>query len=56
MLQGHQALFNTLSALVQVAIGLGLLCRRTVKPAIGVVVRAGCWWCGGLARRSGCCS
>ncbi len=35
-LQGHQALFNTLAALAQVAIGAGMLWRPTVKPAIGV--------------------
>jgi len=47
-LQSHQALFNTLFALVQVAIGFGLLYRRTVKPALvssfawALVV----WWFG----------
>lgn len=29
-------LFNTLFGLTQVAIGIGLLCRRTVKPALAV--------------------
>ena len=47
-LQGHQALFNTLAALVQVAIGLGLLWRRTVRPAIAVsfVWVLVVWWFG----------
>ncbi len=35
-LQGHQTLFNTGAALVQVAIGLGLLYRPAVKPALAV--------------------
>jgi hypothetical protein len=35
-LASGQGLFNTLFALVQVAIGVGLLCRRTVKPALAV--------------------
>lgn len=30
----HQTVFNTLFALIQVAIGLGLLWRRSVKPAL----------------------
>ena len=33
-LQSHQLVLNTLFALVQIAIGVGLLYRRTVKPAI----------------------
>jgi hypothetical protein len=47
-LQSHQTVFNTLFALVQVAIGVGLLYRRTVKPALvlsfawALVV----WWFG----------
>ena len=47
-LQSQQTLFNTLFALVQVAIGAGLLYRRTVKPALvlsfawALVV----WWFG----------
>ena len=47
-LQGHQALFNTLAALVQVAIGLGLLWRRAVRPAIAVsfVWVLVVWWFG----------
>lgn len=41
-------LFNTLAALIQVLIGLGLLCRRTVKPAIAVSVAwaVAVWWTG----------
>jgi hypothetical protein len=44
----HLAVYNTIFALVQVAIGAGLLCRRTVKPALvlsfawALVV----WWFG----------
>jgi hypothetical protein len=34
--QGNLTVFNTLFALVQVSIGLGLLYRRTVKPALVV--------------------
>jgi len=47
-LQSQQTLFNTLFALVQVAIGIGLLYRPTVKPALvlsfgwALVV----WWFG----------
>jgi len=47
-LQSDQVLWNTLFALIQVAIGLGLLYRRTVKPALvlsffwALVV----WWFG----------
>ncbi|MGH2871409.1 MAG: hypothetical protein ACRDL5_02995, partial [Solirubrobacteraceae bacterium] len=33
---GNLALYNTLFALIQVGIGLALLCRRTVKPALAV--------------------
>ena len=32
----HVAVWNTFFALIQVAIGLGLLFRRTVRPALGV--------------------
>ncbi len=39
--QHDLTLFNTLFALVQVSIGLGLLYRRTVKPALAVVPRVG---------------
>ncbi len=47
-LQGHQTLFNTGAALVQVAIGLGLLYRPTVKPALAVsfVWVLVVWWFG----------
>jgi hypothetical protein len=47
-LQGHQAVFNTLAGLVQVGIGVGLLSRRTVKPAIAVsfVWALIVWWFG----------
>jgi hypothetical protein len=34
--QHHMTLFNTLFALIQVAIGLGLLYRRTVKPVLAL--------------------
>jgi cytochrome oxidase Cu insertion factor (SCO1/SenC/PrrC family) len=42
------ALFNTLFAVIQVSIGLGLLYRRTVKPAIAlsIVWALGVWWAG----------
>jgi hypothetical protein len=41
-------LFNTFAALIQVLIGLGLLYRRTVKPAIAVSVAwaLAVWWSG----------
>jgi hypothetical protein len=47
-LQSHQALYNTLAALIQVAIGAGLLYRRTVKPALAVsfVWALVVWWLG----------
>lgn len=47
-LHSDQALFNTLFALVQVAIGVGLLYRPTVKPAIAVsfVWALVVWWFG----------
>jgi hypothetical protein len=46
--QGHQALFNTMAGLVQVAIGVGILSRRTVKPAIAVSFAWALvvWWFG----------
>lgn len=48
VLQSNQTLFNTLFALVQVAIGVGLLYRPTVKPALvlsfGWVLVV--WWFG----------
>jgi hypothetical protein len=42
------ALFNTLAALIQVLIGVGLLYRRTVKPAIAVAIAWAVvvWWSG----------
>jgi hypothetical protein len=47
-LHSHQVVFNTLFALVQVAIGAGLLCRPTVRPALvasfGWVLVV--WWLG----------
>ncbi len=47
-LHSHQALFNTIAALVQVAIGAGLLYRRTVKAALAVsfVWALVVWWFG----------
>ncbi len=33
-MESHQAIFNTGAALIQVAIGLGILYKRTTKPAI----------------------
>ncbi|MGA2926028.1 MAG: hypothetical protein ABSG43_08535 [Solirubrobacteraceae bacterium] len=47
-LQSHQALFNTLAALIQVAIGAGILCRRTAKTALLVsfVWALVVWWFG----------
>jgi hypothetical protein len=42
------ALFNTLAALIQVLIGLGLLYRRTIKPAIAASIAWALvvWWSG----------
>jgi hypothetical protein len=34
IMQSHQGVFNSLAALIQVAIGFGILYRRTTKPAI----------------------
>jgi hypothetical protein len=47
-LQANMDVYNTLFALVQVAIGLGLLYRRTVKPALLVsfVWALVVWWFG----------
>ena len=47
-LQANMDVYNTLFALVQVAIGLGLLYRRTVKPALAVsfVWALVVWWFG----------
>lgn len=46
--QSHSALFNTLAALVQVAIGLGFLYRRAVKPVIvaSLAWSLAVWWFG----------
>jgi hypothetical protein len=46
--QHQQVLWNTLFALTQVGIGLGLLCRRTVKPALAVSFAWAVivWWFG----------
>jgi len=47
-MQGHQVLYNTLSALIQIVIGLGLLYRGTVKQALVVsfVWSLVVWWFG----------
>ncbi|MGO9789583.1 MAG: hypothetical protein ACLP8S_08765 [Solirubrobacteraceae bacterium] len=47
-MQSHQAVFNSLAALIQVAIGFGILYKRTTKPAIVVSFAwALCvWWFG----------
>jgi hypothetical protein len=47
-LQSDQVLWNTLFALTQVAIGLGLLYRRTVKPALALSFAWALvvWWFG----------
>jgi hypothetical protein len=44
--QQDMALFNTLFALIQVSIGLGLLYRRTVRPALALSFAwaVGVWW------------
>jgi cytochrome oxidase Cu insertion factor (SCO1/SenC/PrrC family) len=46
--QRDLTVFNTLFALIQVAIGLGLLYRRTVKPALAVSIAWALvvWWFG----------
>jgi hypothetical protein len=48
IMQAHQAPLNTLFALVQVWIGVGLLNRRTVKPALALslVWSLVVWWFG----------
>jgi hypothetical protein len=47
-MQHHQALYNTLCALIQIAIGLGILYRRTVKQALVVSFAWALvvWWFG----------
>jgi hypothetical protein len=44
--QRDMTLFNTLFALIQVSIGLGILYRRTVKPALALSFAwaLGVWW------------
>jgi hypothetical protein len=44
--QHDMAVFNTIFALIQVSIGLGLLYRRTVKPALALSFAwaLGVWW------------
>lgn len=48
LVQSQQVLLNTLFAIVQVAIGLGLLHRRTVKPALALSFGWALivWWLG----------
>ncbi|MGO9957059.1 MAG: hypothetical protein ACLP50_13980 [Solirubrobacteraceae bacterium] len=47
-MQSHQVIFNTGAALIQVAIGFGILYRRTTRPAIAVsfVWALAVWWFG----------
>ena len=47
-MQSHQVLYNTLAALIQIAIGLGILYRPTVKQALLVsfVWAFAVWWFG----------
>ena len=47
-MQSHQVLFNTGAALIQVAIGFGILYKRTTKPAIAVSFAwvLAVWWFG----------
>ncbi len=47
-MQSHQAIFNTGAALIQVAIGFGILYKRTTKPAILVSFgwALAVWWFG----------
>lgn len=47
-MHSQQALLNTCFALIQIAIGLGLLCRRTVKPALvlSFAWALAVWWFG----------
>ena len=51
-LRSHQSVFNTASALVQIAIGVGLLYRPTASRR-SPRRSDGFWSCGGSARRSG---
>jgi len=47
-MESHQAIFNTGAALIQVAIGFGILYKRTTKPAIAVSFAwaLAVWWFG----------
>jgi hypothetical protein len=47
-MESHQAIFNTGAALIQVAIGFGILYKRTTKPAILVSFAwvLSVWWFG----------
>jgi hypothetical protein len=47
-MQSHQVLLNTAFALIQIAVGVGLLHRRTVKPALAAsfVWALIVWWFG----------
>ena len=47
-MQSHQVLFNTGAALIQVAIGFGILYKRTTKPALAVSFAWALivWWFG----------
>jgi hypothetical protein len=47
-MESHQAIFNTGAALIQVAIGFGILYKRTTKPAILVSFAwvLAVWWFG----------
>ena len=48
LIEPHVVLFNGFAATLQVLIGLGLLCRRTVKPALAVsfMWALGIWFTG----------
>jgi hypothetical protein len=48
LMVSHQVLFNTAIGVVQLAIGLGLLVRRTVRPALALslIWALGVWWIG----------
>jgi hypothetical protein len=47
-MESHQAIFNTGAALIQVAIGFGILYKRTTKPALAVSFAwaLAVWWFG----------
>jgi hypothetical protein len=47
-IQSHQVLYNTLAALIQIAIGFGILYRRTTKQALvfSFVWALAVWWFG----------